>query len=131
MQPYFHRGSTTLSAYFQRTLVCTLLYFIRGRFINFSTRRNKSLHTQGHLSFTGKNGPLYCPSFKYFSVSMFISLPFGTSLFLLGLLSAVLIAVAFRQLATKSSFYFACFYFYFAVFLSRGYCSLAAIVFAA
>ena len=49
----------------------------------------------------------------------------GTSLtFLLGLLSAVLIAVAFRHLATKSSFYFTCFYFYLA-------CRLAAIVFAA
>ena len=57
------------------------------------------------------------------------SLTFGTSLtFLLGLLSAVLIAVAFRYLATKPSFYFACFYFYFAVFFapwllpSRRYC---------
>ena len=46
---------------------------------------------------------------------MFINLSFGTSLtFLLGLLSAVLIAGAFRHLATKSSFYFACFYFRFA-----------------
>ena len=63
---------------------------------------------------------------------MFISLPFGTSLtILLGFLSAVLIAVAFRHLATKSSFYFACFYLYFAVFWRRGHCSLAAIVFAA
>ena len=40
-------------------------------------------------------------SFQEF-VSMFISLPFGTSLtFLLGLLSVVLIAVAFRHLATN------------------------------
>ena len=46
---------------------------------------------------------------------MFISLPFGTSLtFLLSLLSAILIAVAFRHLATRSSFYFSCFYFIFA-----------------
>ena len=38
---------------------------------------------------------------------MFISLPFGISLtFLLGLLSAVLIAVTFRHLATKSSVLF-------------------------
>ena len=43
---------------------------------------------------------------------MFISLLFGMSLtFLLGFLSAVLIAVAFCHLATKSSFYFACFIF--------------------
>ena len=62
---------------------------------------------------------------------MFISLPFGTSsTFLLGLLSAVLIVVAIRHLATKSWIYFACFYFYFAVFSCRGYCRLAAIVFA-
>ena len=53
----------------------------------------------------------------YFSVSMFLSLPFGMSLtFLLGLLSAVLIAVAFRHLATKLSFYFACFYYFFLLF---------------
>ena len=46
---------------------------------------------------------------------MFIGLPFGTSLtFLLSLLSAVLIVVAFHYLAAKS-LYFACFYFYFAV----------------
>ena len=70
-------------------------------------------------------------SFQVFSVNMFISLLFETSLtFLLGLLSAVLIAVAFRHLATKSSFYFACFYFYFVVFSRRGYCRLTAIVFA-
>ena len=63
---------------------------------------------------------------------MFMSLPFGTSsTFLLGLLSAILIVVAFRHLATKPLFYFACFYFYFAVFLCRGYCRLATIVFAA
>ena len=74
---------------------------------------------------------LYCLSFLFF-VSMFISLPFGTSLtFLLGLLSAVLIVVAFHHLATKSSFYFAYFYFYFAVFSRCDYCHLATIVFAA
>ena len=61
-----------------------------------------------------------------------ISLPFGTSLtFLLDLLSAILIAVAFHHLATKPLFYFACFYFYFAVFSRRGHCRLTAIVFAA
>ena len=51
--------------------------------------------------------------------------------FLLGLLSAFLIAVAFRHLATKPSFYFACFYFYFSVFSRCGYCRLAGIVLAA
>ena len=69
--------------------------------------------THDHLSFAGKKRPaLLLPIFKYFSVSMFVSLPFGTSLMLLlSLLSAVLVAVAFRHLATKSSFYFASFYF--------------------
>ena len=52
-------------------------------------------------------------------------------MFLLGLLSALLIAVAFRHLSTKPLFYFACLYIYFAVFSRRGYCRLAAIVFAA
>ena len=52
-------------------------------------------------------------------------------MFLLGLLSAILIVVAFRHFATKSLFYFACFYFCFTVFSRRGYCYLAAIVFAA
>ena len=47
-------------------------------------------------------------SFQIFLVSMFISLMFGMSLtFLLNLLSAILIAVAFCHLATKSLFYFA------------------------
>ena len=54
-----------------------------------------------------------------------------TLTFLLGLLSALLIAVAFRHLATKPSFYFACLYIYFAVFSHRGYYCLAAIVFTA
>ena len=116
MQPYFHRGALHLLRTFNVPLFVPLLYFIRSQFVNFSTRRYKSLYTQGHLSF----------------VSMFISLPFGTSLtFWLGLLSAVLIAVAFRHLATKPSFYFASFYFDFAVFSCRGYCRLAAIVLAA
>ena len=44
---------------------------------------------------------------------------------LAGLLSAILIAVAFRHVATKSSFYFVSFYFYFIVFSHRGYCHLA------
>ena len=91
-----------------------------------------NLYGQSHLSFAGKNSPLYCHSFQVFlfSVSMFISLPFGTSLtFLLGLLSAVVIAVALRHLATKSSFYFVGFYL--VVFSRRGYCRLAAIVFTA
>ena len=49
----------------------------------------------------------FATSFQVF-LSVYISLPFGTSLtFLLSLLSAVLISVAFRHLATKSSFYFA------------------------
>ena len=61
---------------------------------------------------------------------MFVSLPFGTLLtFLLGLPSAVLIAVAFRYLATMSSFYFACFYFYFAVFSHCGYIAVSLFLF--
>ena len=111
-------------------LFVPLPYFIRSRFINFSTHRSKFLHTKGRLSFAGKNGPLYCHLFSSISsVSMFISLPFGTSLmFLVGLLSAIHITVAFCRLATKSSFYFACFYF--AVFLCHNF-RLAAILFAA
>ena len=53
-----------------------------------------------------------------------------TFTFLLGLLSALLIAVAFRHLATKPSFYFACLYL-FCCFSRRGYCRLAAIDFTA
>ena len=118
--------------YFLRTfnipLFVPLPYFIRGHFVNFSTRRiNLYIHKATFLSLV-KTAALLLRLFKYFSVSMFISLPFLTSLtFLLGLLSAVLIAVAFRHLATKPLFYFACFYFYFAVFSRRGYCRLAAI----
>ena len=75
--------------------------------------------------------PFYCRLFSSISLSVCL-IPFGMSLtFLFGLLSAVLIAVAFRHLATKPSFYFACFYFYLAVFSRRGYCRLAAIVLAA
>ena len=122
--------------YFLRTfnvpLFVPLPYFIRGHFVNFSTRRiNLYIHKATFLSLV-KTAALLLRLFKYFSVSMFISLPFLTSLtFLLGLLSAVLIAVAFRHLATKPLFYFACYYFYFAVFSRRGYCRLAAIVLAA
>ena len=124
------------SPHFLRTfnvpLFVLLPYFIRGRFANFSTRRiNLYIHKATFLSLV-KTAALLLRLFKYFSVSMFISLPFITSLtFLLGLLSAVLIAVAFRHLATKPLFCFACFYFYFAVFSRRGYCCLAAIVLAA
>ena len=109
-----------------------LPYFIRGRFTNFSTRRiNLYIHKATFLSLV-KTAALLLRLFKYFSVSRFISLPFLTSLtFLLGLLSAVLIAVTFRHLATKPLFYFACFYFHFAVFSHLGYCSLTAIVLAA
>ena len=72
MPPYFHRGSTVRT--FNVPLFVPLPYFIRGRFVNFSTRNNKSLHTQGHLSFAGKKRPVLLPPlFKYFSVSMFIS----------------------------------------------------------
>ena len=109
-----------------------LPYFIRGRFANFSTRRiNLYIHKTTFFLLV-KTATLLLRLFKYFSISMFISLLFIMSLmFLLGLLSAVLIAVAFRHLATKPLFYFACFYFYFTVFLRHGYCRLAAIVFAA
>ena len=113
-------------------LFVPLPYFIRGRFANFSTRRiNLYIHKATFLLLV-KTAALLLRLFKYFSVSMFISLPLITSLtFLLGLLSAVLITVAFRHLATKPLFYFSCFYFYFAVFSRCGYCRLAAIVLAA
>ena len=113
-------------------LFVPLPYFIRGRFANFSTRRiNLYIHKATFLSLV-KTATLLLRLVKYFSVSMFTNLPFITSLtFLLGLLSALLIAVAFRHLVTKPLFYFACFYFYFAVFSRRGYCCLAAIVLAA
>ena len=72
---------------------------------------NLYIHKATFLSLV-KTAALLLRLFKYFSVSMFISLPFLTSLtFLLGLLSAVPIAVAFRHLATKPLFYFTCFYF--------------------
>ena len=124
-----HRNFTVAVPHFLQTfsvpLFVPLPYFICGRFVYFSTRRNKSLHTKICLSFAGKNGPLYCHLFSSISLSVCLSLLFGTSLtFLLSLLSAVLIAVAFCHLATKTSFYFACFYFYFALWLlpSRRYC---------
>ena len=104
------------SPHFLRTfnvpLFVPLPYFIRGRFANYSTCRiNLYIHKATFLSLV-KAAALLLRLFKYFSVSMFISLPFLTSLtFLLGLLSAVQIAVAFRHLATKPLFYFACFYF--------------------
>ena len=59
--------------------------------------RDHTSSVQHNLTFT----VAFLHTFEYFSVSMFIGLPFGMSLtFLLGLLSAVLIAVAFRHLAT-------------------------------
>ena len=121
----------------QHRTICALStypysYLKRSRFANYSTRKiNLYIHKATFLSLV-KTVALLLHLFKYFSVSMFISLPFLTSLtFLLCLLSAVLIAVAFRHLATKPLFYFACFYFYFDVFSRRGYCCLAAIVLAA
>ena len=115
---------------FNVPLFVPLPYFIRGRFANYSTRKiNFYIHKATFLSLV-KTAALLLRLFNYFSVSMFISLPFLTSLtFLLGFLSAVLIAVAFRHLATKPLFYFACFYF--TLFSRRGYCLLAAIVLAA
>ena len=91
--PYFLR-------IFNVPLFVPLPYFIRGRFANFSTCRiNLYIHKATFFSLVKSAAPLL-RLFKYFSVSMFISLPFLTSLtFLLGLLSAVLIAVAFRHLA--------------------------------
>ena len=102
--------------HFLRTLNVLLLvplpYFIRSRFANYSTRKiNLYIHKATFLSLV-KAAALLLRLFNYFSVSMFINLPFLTLLtFLLGLLSAVLIAVAFCHLATKPLFYFACFYF--------------------
>ena len=110
---------------FNVPLFVPLPYFIRGRFANFSTRKiNLYINKASFLSLV-KTAALLLRLFNYFSVSMFISLPLLTSLtFLLGLLSAVLIAVAFCHLATKPLFCFACFYFYFAPWLlpSRRYC---------
>ena len=63
-------------AYLHRTfdvpLFVPLPYFIRGRFVNFSARRNKSLLTQGHFSFAGNNGPLFC--YVYSSISLSVCL---------------------------------------------------------
>ena len=88
------------------------MYFIRGRFVNFRTRRNKSLHTQGHHSFAGKNGLLYCHLFSSISLSVCLKLTVWNDVDVLARsLSAVLIAVAFRHLATKPSYYFACYIF--------------------
>ena len=95
-----------LPPHFLRTfnvpLFAPLPYFIRGRFANYSTRKiNLYIHKATFLSLV-KTAAILLRLFNYFSVSMFISLLFLTSLtFLLGLLSAVLIAVAFRHLATK------------------------------
>ena len=73
--PYY---ATVLTPWQHRTfnvpLFVPLLYFIRGRFANFSTRRNKSLHTQGHLSFTGKNSLLYCCLISSISLSVCLKL---------------------------------------------------------
>ena len=125
MQPYFHRTFCAFSTY-------PYSYFIRGRFVNFSTCRNKSLHTQGHLSFAGKNGRSTAASFQVFFCQYVYKLTIWNVIDILAhLLSAVLIAVVFHHLATKSSSYFACFYLYLVIFSRRGYCRLAAIVFAA
>ena len=59
---------------FNVSLFVPLPYFIRGRFANFSTRRNKSLHAQGHLSFSGKNGLLFCCFFSSISLSVCLKL---------------------------------------------------------
>ena len=67
MQTYFHRGSTTLSMYPYSYHYSTSY---DSRFVHFSTRRNKSLHTQGHLSFAGKKGSLYCRHFSSISLSV-------------------------------------------------------------
>ena len=110
-QPYFHCGSTALSATFNVPLFVPLLYFIRGRFVNFRTRGNKSLHKVMLVKTA-------CPTAASFQVflcqSQFISLLIRMLLtFLLSLLSAIVTVVAFRHLATKSSFYSACFYLLF------------------
>ena len=119
--------------YFLRTfnvpLFVLLPFFIRSRFFKFSTRWiNLYIHKATFLLLV-KTAALLLRLFKYFSVTIFISLPFLTSLlFLLGLLSAVLIAVAFHHLATKPLFYFCLLLFLFYCFLapwllpSRRYC---------
>ena len=95
---------------FNVPLFVPLPYVIRGRFANYSARKiNLYIHKATFLSLV-ITAALLLRLFNYYSVSMFISLLFLTSLtFLLGLLSAVLIAVAFRHLATKPLFYFVAF----------------------
>ena len=57
-----------------------LPYFIRGRFANYSTCKiNLYIHKATFLSLV-KTAALLLRLFNYFSVSMFISLPFLTSL---------------------------------------------------
>ena len=128
--PWQHRTFCALSTYPYSYLYRTS-HVVASLILALVCRINLYIHKATFLSLV-KTVALLLRLYKYFSVSMFISLPFLTSLtFLLGLLSAVLIAVAFRHLATKPLFSFACFYFYFAVFSHRGYCRLAAIVLAA
>ena len=84
---------------FNVPLFVPLPYFICGCFSNFSTHRNKSLHTQGHLSFASKDSLLYCCLFS--SISLSVCLKFtiwNVVTFLLSLLSAILIVVAFCHL---------------------------------
>ena len=86
-----------------------LPYFRRSCFVNFSTHRFKSLHAYDHLPFAGKNGPLYCRLFSSNSLSVCLSAYRLNVVDVLARSSiSVLIVVAFRHLATKSLFYFAC-----------------------
>ena len=115
---------------FNVPLFVPLPYFIRGRFANYSTCKiNVYIHKATFLSLV-KTAALLLRLFNYFSVSMFISLPFLTSLtFLLGFLSAVLIELrspfAILQLSHCSILLaFILFYCFLAPWLlpSRRYC---------
>ena len=108
---------------FNVPLFVPLPYFIRGRFVKFSTRRNKSLHTLGHLSFAGKKGPLYCCLFSSISQSACLKLTVWN---VIDILAPSSISRS-RHLATKPSFHFACLYLFCCfltpwLLLSRYYC---------
>ena len=117
---------------FNVPLFVPLPYFIRGRFVIFSTRRNKSLYTQGHLSFAGKNGLLYCRLFSSISLSVCLK---HTVWNVIDILARSSISRSHcGRLSPSYNYVIVLFCFlliYFTVFSRRGYCRLAAIIFAA
>ena len=125
MQPYFHHGNTTLFVYFQYTLIRPFTHtFICGHFVNFSIRRNKSLHRRPPF----KTARSTAASFQVFLCqSQFITLAIWNIVDIL--LSLLSLRSPFAILQVRSSFYFSCLYF--AVFSCLGHGHLTAIVFAA